>query len=169
MSNRMIKSATRKNSLQLTDCLSSLFMLELALPSRQLYLFSPWISDVALVDNRFGQVRSIAPNLEERQLPLSTLLNAMALRGTAVYIVCRPSYERTEAFLRKLSADIQVRQVETLHEKGLIGDHFYLRGSMNFTYSGVHINDEHIELTTDTEQVARALLEARHRWETLGK
>lgn len=169
MSNRMIKSATRKNSLQLTDCLSSLFMLELALPSQQFYLYSPWISDVALVDNRFGQVRSIAPNLEERQLPLSTLLNAMALRGTGVYIVCRPSYERTEAFLRKLSADIQVRQVETLHEKGLIGDHFYLRGSMNFTYSGIHINDEHIELTTDTEQVARALLEARHRWKTLGK
>ena len=169
MSNRMIKSTTRKNSLQLTDCLSSLFMLELALPSQQFYLFSPWISDVALVDNRFGQIRSVAPNLEERQLPLSTLLNTMALRGTAVYIVCRPSYERTEAFLRKLSVDIQVRRVETLHEKGLIGDRFYLRGSMNFTYSGIHINDEHIELTTDSEQVARALLEAQHRWEILGQ
>jgi len=163
----MIKSTTRKSSLQLTDCLSSLFMLELALPSQQFYLFSPWISDVVLVDNRFGQVRSIAPNLEECQLPLSTLLNVMTLRGTAVYIVCRPSYERTEVFLRKLSADIRVRQVETLHEKGLITNHFYLRGSMNFTYSGIHINDEHIELTTDTEQVARAMLEARHRWETL--
>ena len=65
--------------------------------------------------------------------------------------------------------DIQVRRVETLHEKGLIGDHFYLRGSMNFTYSGIHINDEHIELTTDSEQVTRALLEARHRWEILGQ
>lgn len=169
MSNRMIKSTTRKNSLQLTDCLSSLFMLELALPSQQFYLFSPWISDVALVDNRFGQIRSLAPNLEERQLPLSALLNTMTSRGTSVYIVCRPAYERTEAFLRKLSGGIQVRRVETLHEKGLIGDHFYLRGSMNFTYSGIHINDEHIELTTDSEQVALALLEAQHRWEILGQ
>ncbi len=168
MSNRMIKSTTRKSSVQLTDCLSSLFMLELALPSQQFYLFSPWISDVALVDNRFGQVRSVASNLEERQLPLSTLLNTMASRGTAVYIVCRPSYERTETFLRKLSEDIQIRRVKTLHEKGLVGDHFYLRGSMNFTYSGIHINDEHVELTTDSEQVARALLEARYRWGTLG-
>lgn len=167
MSNRMIKSATRKNSLQLTDCLSSLFMLELAIPSQQFYLFSPWISDVAFVDNRFGQVRAVVPNLDERLLPLSALLNTMASRGTAVYIVCRPSYERTEAFLRKLSGNIHVRRVETLHEKGLLGDYFYLRGSMNFTYSGIHINDEHVELTTDPEQVARALLEARYRWETL--
>jgi hypothetical protein len=59
--------------------------------------------------------------------------------------------------------------VETLHEKGLIGENFYLRGSMNFTYSGIYINDEHIELTTEPDQVARAILEAQQRWEILGQ
>jgi hypothetical protein len=38
---------------------------------------------------------------------------------------------------------------------------------MNFTYSGVNLNDESIELTTEPEQVALALLEADHRWEGL--
>ncbi len=151
MSNRMIKSTTRKGALHLTDCLNSLFALELAIPGHSLYLFSPWISDMPLIDNRFGQFRVLLPNLEERQVRLSTVLNAIALRETAVYIVCRPTYERTEAFLNKLSSNIQVKQVETLHEKGLIGEHFYLRGSMNFTYSGIHINDEHVELTTDPD------------------
>jgi hypothetical protein len=54
-----------------------------------------------------------------------------------------------------------------MHEKGLIGDHFYLRGSMNFTYSGVNLNDEHVELTTEPEQVALALAEAKATWEGL--
>lgn len=169
MPNRVIKSTTRKSSIQLTDCLSSLFALELAIPGRYLYLFSPWISDVALIDNRSGQIRALMPNLGERQLRFSALLNTIASRGTSIYIVCRPAHEHTDAFLKKLSSSIQIKQVETLHEKGLVGENFYLRGSMNFTYSGTHINDEYVELTTEPGQVARAILEARQRWEILGQ
>jgi hypothetical protein len=169
MPNRMIKSSARKSSMQLVDCLSSIFAIELAVPGRYLYLFSPWLSDVALIDNRFGQIRALMPNLGERQLRFSLLLNTIASYGTLIYIVCRPNHERTEAFLTRLSPSIRVKQVETLHEKGLVGENFYLRGSMNFTYSGIHINDEHVELTTEPDQVARALLEAQQRWTTLGQ
>ena len=169
MANRMIKSITRKSSIQLADCISSLFALELAVPGQYLYLFSPWISDIPLIDNRFGQVRALMPNLGQRQLHFSALFNTIAARGTAIYIMCRPEHERTDLFLEKLSPTIQVKRVQTLHEKGLIGENFYLRGSMNFTYSGIHINDEHVELTTETGPVARALLEAQQRWRTLGQ
>lgn len=169
MPNRMIKSTNRKSSVQLASCLSSLFALELASPSQQLYLFSPWISDMPLIDNRFGQFRALIPDWNQYRLRLSPLLNAIAERGTAVYIVCRPDREYTEAFLRKLAPSIRTRRVSTLHEKGLVSEHFYLRGSMNFTFSGININDEHIELTTEHDQVARALLEAQQRWKTLGK
>jgi hypothetical protein len=169
MANRMIKSTTRRSSLQLADCLSSLFTLELATPSRSLYLFSPWISDTPLIDNRFGQIRALIPQLGRQWLHLSGLLNALAARGTAIHILCRPEYARTELFLQKLAASIQVKKVATLHEKGLMSASFYLRGSMNFTYSGIHINDEHVELTTEPDQVARALLAAQQRWETLGQ
>ena len=36
---------------------------------------------------------------------------------------------------------------EDLHEKGLLTPDFYLEGSMNLTYSGVHINQEKVELS----------------------
>lgn len=169
MPNRMIKSTNRRSSVQLVSCLRSLFALELASPSQQLYLFSPWISDMPLIDNRFGQFRALIPDWDQQYLRLSTLFNTIAQKGTTVYIVCRPNQERTESFLRKLTPSIHVKKVSTLHEKGLISEHFYLRGSMNFTFSGININDEHVELTTEHAQVARAFLEAQQRWETLGQ
>jgi len=130
MPNRSIKSKARAGSLQLTDCLSSLFALELMYPSPEIYLISPWISNVTLISNR-------------------------------------SKHQQTEEFLNLLPENIERRGIETLHEKGLITHHFYLRGSMNFTFSGVNLNDESVELTTDQQDVALALLEARQRWEAL--
>jgi hypothetical protein len=122
---------------------------------------------VLLLGNSFGQFRAVVPEVSESDLRLSTLLNVLSERGAQVRLVCRPNQSRTEDFLRRLSSAIQVKHVETLHEKGLIGEHFYLRGSMNFTYSGIHLNDEHVELTTEPEQVALALAEAKQLWEIL--
>jgi hypothetical protein len=107
------------------------------------------------------------PDLATRNLSLADLLIILAERGTTVRIMHRPDHPQTAAFLRKLPPMIERRWSEPLHEKGLIGSHCYLRGSMNFTYSGVNLNDESIELTTEPEQVALALLEADHRWEGL--
>jgi hypothetical protein len=90
-------------------------------------------------------------------------------RGTDLFIVCRPDQERTEAFLRNLVAAAQIKRIPSFHEKGLVSEHFYLRGSMNFTFSGIKINDEHVELTTEPDQIAGALFEAQQRWETLGQ
>jgi len=167
MPNRIIKSIARKSSIQLTDCLSSLLALELLSPSRIIYLFSPWISDVLLLSNRFGQFRPLVPELAENDVRLAPLLNILVERGSQIRLLCRPDQPYTEDFLRKLSADIEVKRVETLHEKGLMSEHFYLRGSMNFTFSGINLNDEHVELTTETHEVALALAEAQQRWETL--
>lgn len=167
MPNRIIKSIARKSSIQLTDCLSSLFALELMSPSHIVYLFSPWISDVLLLGNSFGQFRAAIPEFSEDDVSLAGLLNVLTERGTQVRLLCRPDQPHTEDFLRKLSSAIKVKRVETLHEKGLISEHFYLRGSMNFTFSGVNLNDEHVELTTEPHQVALALAEAQQRWETL--
>ncbi len=38
---------------------------------------------------------------------------------------------------------------------------------MNMTYSGVKINEESVELTTDSEMVVSALNEARAAWNGL--
>ena len=167
MPNRHIKSSARNSSPQLTDCLCSLLALELLSPSPELYLFSPWLSDMPLLSNTFGQFRAIIPEATEGQVRLAVILATLAERGAQVRLLCRPDQPTTEDFLRKLPPTIVVKQANTLHEKGLISSHFYLRGSMNFTFSGVNLNDEHVELTTDPEQVALALLEAQQRWETI--
>ena len=82
--------------------------------------------------------------------------------------MCRPD-SRNDELLHNLSnkKNIEFRRGETLHEKGLITHHFYLRGSMNFTYAGIKLNDESVELTTDPNEVSHAIAEARRRWEGL--
>lgn len=165
MPNRIIKSTAKSSSLQVANCLNSLLALELMVPSRTLYLISPWISDVPLISNRFGQFRAILPEDAEGQVRLATILNLLADRGSRVRILAKAYQRPTGDFLSNLSSAVQWRTTENLHEKGIIGDHFYLRGSMNFTYSGVNLNDEHIELTTDIEMIALALAEAAQRWE----
>jgi phosphatidylserine/phosphatidylglycerophosphate/cardiolipin synthase-like enzyme len=45
-----------------------------------------------------------------------------------------------------------------LHEKGLVGDDFYIAGSMNFTYRGVTLNQEMVTVFTAPDSVAMARL-----------
>jgi hypothetical protein len=151
---------------QLTEVLRSLIALELMAPSETISLISPWISDMPLVDNRFGQFRAIMPEMGKTQLGLVDVLITLAERGCQVRVMYRPHVPQTEGFLRRLPPFIKCKAIEHLHEKGLICNHFYLRGSMNFTYSGVNLNEESIELTTQPDQVAKACLEAQYMWET---
>ncbi|MNN29548.1 hypothetical protein D3C81_1431590 [compost metagenome] len=51
-----------------------------------------------------------------------------------------------------------------LHEKGLIGDHFYLNGSMNFTFNGISLNEEMVQLITDHEQIAHNRIAFIEKW-----
>jgi hypothetical protein len=164
MSNRWIKSSARGGAVQLTDCLHSLFALELMCPSPEMYLISPFINDVPLLSNRFGQFRTVMGDNGEGELRMKLLLTTLAERGTHIHILYRPD-DKNEEFLRALPDAVERRSSETLHEKGLITAHFYLRGSMDFTYSGVNLNDESIELTTDAQDIALALIEVRQRWE----
>lgn len=168
MSNRMIKSANRQSSRELQLCLAAFFSLELLAPSSQLYIFSPWLSNMTLIDNRFGQFRALYPDDGQDEWRLVEILNRLALRETSICILCRPNEARNEQVIRLLNRSIQVRYVKTLHEKGIVTEQFYWRGSMNVTYFGVNVNDESIEITTDPESVNIALLEAKNRWGTLG-
>lgn len=164
MPNRSINTTALNHESLASSALSSLFAMELFAPSRELYLFSPWLSDVTLLNNAFGQFRALLPEHEMAQVRLSALLNTLAQRGTQVCILTRPGVH-SEPFLRRIQAIIHCKYLSTLHEKVLVTNHFYWRGSMNFTYAGVHQNDEHSELSTEPGQIAQALLEARQRWE----
>jgi hypothetical protein len=73
--------------------------------------------------------------------------------------------ERNQTFLRDLPRSIMIKNVQDLHDKVWVTNGFYLRGSMNFTYFGLNINSESIEVSTDDESVAQAMVEARHQWD----
>lgn len=166
--NRVIKSSARGSSVQLADCLGSLFALELLKPAEELFLISPWLSEVSLVDNRFGQFRAVVSDLDKAELHLGHIFTLLAERGTRVHILyCTPVSEPTSSFLGSLQniEGIECRAYPDLHEKGLSTSHFHLRGSMNFTYKGVKINGESVELTTEESMLWRALQEGKMRWE----
>ena len=163
--NRIIKSRSRSSLVLLSDCISSALSLELLYPSKEVYLISPWISDVPLLNNKQGQFRAVVPESPIDWIRLGDLLSLLSDRGSNVFILCRSDQPQNDEFLQRLPETIKYKKTKRLHEKGLITDNFYLRGSMNFTYSGVNLNDESVELTTEKEIVAQALLEAQLSWQ----
>src|SRR5687768_16906248 len=100
MPDRAIRSRARGSSVQLADCLASVLTLELLAPGPELYLISPWISDVPLLSNRFGQLRALLPDMARGEIGLSRVLTALSERGVHVRILCRPDHPQTEDFLR---------------------------------------------------------------------
>lgn len=120
------------------------------------------------MNSSFGQFRSILPGFGEQQISLSILLNTLAERGSKIYIHSRPISDGnnyTKIFLNRLIKKINKQLIENLHEKIFLTDTFFFRGSMNFTYSGMYLNDEHVEITSDVQEIAHAKLDARQRWE----
>jgi hypothetical protein len=168
MFNRVIKSRAPGSSVQLVGCLASLFTLELLNPGKELYLISPWLSQVTLIDNRFGQFRALISETGKSALDLGDILTLIAARGTQVRILYRRAANVTTGqFVESVQGikNIECRPYLDLHEKGLVTSRFYLRGSMNFTYAGVNINGESVELTNDESMVWKALQEAKVSWE----
>ena len=105
MFNRVIKSRAPGSSVQLIGCLASLFALELLQPSKELYLVSPWLSQVTLIDNRFGQFRALSSDVEKPSLHLGDILRLMATRGTQVHILYRrPAQASTSQFIENLKS-----------------------------------------------------------------
>ncbi|MEH2197457.1 phospholipase D-like domain-containing protein [Nostoc sp.] len=53
---------------------------------------------------------------------------------------------------------------EELHAKSILGDGYYLAGSMNFTYNGITINEEVVTYETSPEAIAEQQLIFTNRW-----
>ena len=161
MPNRVIQSTAHAAGQTLSDTLGSLFALELFAPSQTIFLTSPWITDFVVLDNTFGQFRALLPEVSG-QVRLSAMLNALAEQGAAIRILTQTNTSRD--FLQRLHPDIQCKARQNLHEKSLLTAHFYLRGSMNFTHSGLNRNDEHVELSTEPGDLAQARIAAQALW-----
>lgn len=162
---------THGNERQLRDLLQSILGAELLRPSKRLWLVSPWVSDIPVLDNGTGGYQTLVLRWERASIRLSQVLIHLAERRTQVCIATRDD-QNNVAFRaamseaeKRLPGRIQFRISNVLHEKGLLGDGYYLKGSFNFTHYGITINEEIATYSTDSETVAEAQVAFGTRWE----
>lgn len=173
MVNRVIRKSQDASASEAQQLLAGVFAAELISPGRCLWLVSPWISDVELIDNGAGSFGPLA-RFGRRRARLVEVLLALADAGTHV-VIGTTSDSHNVTFLTRLKVraeemrlldrlTIDVDVSERLHTKALTGDDFALSGSMNITFNGIKIREELIDLRTDEAFVAQARLDAFDRF-----
>jgi hypothetical protein len=97
-------------------------------------------------------------------------MSELMRRGTTIVVATRPVDHNT-SFIARLRASaesmqgrLRIHQERELHEKGLLGDDFYLSGSMNLTFGGVELLEETVKFDTSHMVVAEAHLTFHGRW-----
>jgi phosphatidylserine/phosphatidylglycerophosphate/cardiolipin synthase-like enzyme len=165
---RVIFSTSRRGRAELQDLLQTIFVAELLAPSCELWLVSPWITNIAVINDSSGRFRVLNESGRSR-LYLVDVLARLLQDGTRVVVVTRP--KESGAFLsalrnasKHLSADrLAIIERDTLHAKGLVGDHYCVWGSMNFTWSGTSRWEELVEVA-DGVKVNEILAEFRQEY-----
>lgn len=152
---------------EIRELLAGLLAAELVAPSKHVWLVSPWLRDIAMLDNRSAAYRGIGPGWGQREVSLFDVLAELTRRGSQLVVVTRPGEQNGRALqaLRRvngggLAADrLKIETRAQLHAKGLLGDDYCLSGSMNFTRNGIVHLDELVTYTTDPEQVSALRIE----------
>ena len=156
----------------LMDLIQSLFVALLLQPCSELWMVSPWISDITVLENSAGEFRSLVPDWERVPIRLSQVLVYLAEHQCNVYVVTRAN-QHNQAFLQILqdrllhrNSVMNIRCSPLLHEKGLLaGDLFFLSGSFNFTFYGVSLNEEVAYLYSDPDTISTNRVVFHDRWE----
>jgi phosphatidylserine/phosphatidylglycerophosphate/cardiolipin synthase-like enzyme len=141
------------------ELLQLIFATELLAPSRCLWLVSPWLRDVPILDNGVGGFQTLAPELPRAEVPLSLVLRELLGRGTRVVIVTRPDPGNRQVLdALGTSQDgagrgLILRERSELHAKGIVGDAYCLVGSMNLTFNALENLTEMLVFQTDRRVV----------------
>lgn len=174
---RIFKDRTTNRD-ELRQLLETIFIAELIYPSGELWMVFPWISDVLILDNRTGTYNQILPHWPKEQIRLSEILFELIKKGSSLRLVTRPGQSQTEKFIEALSvrlsgmadSKVYLSYTDNEHTKGMLGDNFYLNGSMNLTYNGIEMLREEIVFTLVQEEIAGARLHLQafnQQWEQL--
>jgi hypothetical protein len=160
----------RGGSREIAELLQAVFVGELLAPSSVLYLISPWISNVPILDNRAHAFVSLEPGWTHGEIRLVEVLERLMDTGCKLVVATRPD-KHNVSFLRalgqageRIGVSPVIHQVEELHEKGILGDAFYLSGSMNLTFNGISINEERIDYHTEESVIAHTRGIYADRW-----
>lgn len=169
---RAIRKSSQYCAREAERLLQGLLTVELLRPSETLWLVSAWASDMPVLDNRTGSFAGLSQAWGHREIQLVEVLVELARRGSSV-VVATNTHNHNRWFHDRLAALAAAESVvdrvrhdsyDKLHVKGLLGDDFHLRGSMNLTRSGVDDNEEELILEIDPAEVARARIEFENRF-----
>jgi len=157
--------------IRMEPLLESALVSELIAPSPELWLVSPWISDVTVLDNSRGGYDGLLPDASARPYSLAEVLGLLIRGGTQLMVVSRHD-PHNDLFLRRLErlggADrLVVVRHDDLHEKTLCGQEWIITRSMNFTVRGMELNDEVVFYRVDAQAAAQARVDFAHRWRNL--
>jgi hypothetical protein len=172
MTARQLRTTAIARREELADVLQTLFVVELLDPSDPLWIVSPWVSDVEVLDNRVDQLRGLVPDLPPRWIRLGEILQRVLFAGGSVVIATRgDAHNRlfTEQVKARAAAAGQSERVVVhlapeLHEKGILTKRIHLSGSMNLTFNGLRRLEESIQVTADRETLARVRHSYEDRW-----
>jgi phosphatidylserine/phosphatidylglycerophosphate/cardiolipin synthase-like enzyme len=148
--------------------LTALLLAELLHCSDELWLVSPWISDVPALDNSCGEFDAVIADASARPYGLSEALAMLAAAGARLNVVARPA-EHNRTFLGRLRRNVDASSLAIVehpdvHEKTFCGRNWLLTGSMNFTRRGMQVNDEAVTYRVDEAAAAQSRIELTHRW-----
>ncbi|QCO97303.1 phosphatidylserine/phosphatidylglycerophosphate/cardiolipin synthase family protein [Arthrobacter sp. 24S4-2] len=164
---RTIRTRSR-SGITMTQVLSTVLVSELVRPSKELWLVSAWVSDVPVIRNDMGAFDDIIADSGGGALTLSHVLGRLSLLGAQINVAVRDD-QHNEQFLdilrrRCVPTRLRIQKSPDLHEKILVGDDWLLKGSMNFTWNGLNVNEESMEFVADAAEAAKHRLELSVRW-----
>ena len=150
------------------ELLQIVFAAELLNPSRSLWLVSPWIRDIPVLDNTTGSFLALCPDFPLSEVRLSLVLRQLVARGSQVVIATRPDAGNAQIFdnLRGIGREdgLIFHERAELHAKGIVGDAFSLIGSMNLTYNGIDRLTEMLSFETNRAAVEQLRLSFRSEY-----
>lgn len=157
-----------RNGLAITDVLTSALLSEFCMPSKELWLVSGWVTDLPVIANAYRQFDAVLGTDARSNLTLTEVLGALSRRGTQIHVALREE-QHNRRFVDRVERvcepnTLSVYSSPDLHEKLLVGWTWLMKGSMNFTWNGVQINEESIDFQDDSGIAARQRLELRTRW-----
>lgn len=159
-------AADARNSAR--ELLQLIFASELLMPSRCLWIVSPWLRDVPVLDNTTGSFLFLCPDFPRSEVRLSRVLRELVDRGTTVVIATRADAGNRQVVdgLEGVSrADAVIfHERSELHAKGIVGDRYSLIGSMNLTFNGLERLTEMLVFQNDRGSVEQLRLAFRREY-----
>ncbi|WBB72595.1 phospholipase D-like domain-containing protein DpdK [Micromonospora sp. WMMD1128] len=170
MSEERVVRTSGRTGVRIDGVLATVLLAELMTPSRHLWLVSPWVGDVDIIDNRGGAYDSVFADPSSRIYTFSDVLAAITHGGGRLSVVTRPD-PFNDVFVDRLLRQTapgraQAMRAEDVHEKTLCGDDWLMTGSMNFTYRGMSVNDEIVSYRVDPAIASTARIDFTRRFGT---